>query len=457
MFSRRGIAHHKSALTRDELARLRTDLTVEPVAGTNEYGPPVRYKVFSESVNYIFVPRFFEHTEPDNRIAGGVPLSCPFTGILNSSTNQIEASECVYNGLKKSGGGLLSLPTGYGKTTVALHIICRMATKTLVVVHKEFLLNQWAERIAQFVPSARIGRIQGDLIDTQDKDIVIGMLQSLSMKSYDSSIFNEFGLTVIDETHHVCAKTFSRFLMKYNTRYILGLSATLERKDGLSHVLNWFMGDVLYKTERKGKDNVEIIKKSFTCDTYDDPFPTNRMNKINLSEGINQLTKIDERNTLIIEIVKQCLQENRRVLILTDRRKHCELLKECMDTHLLSSGLYIGGMKQEELKVSETCDVIMGTYSLANEGLDIPHLDTLILATPKSDVIQSVGRILRETIGKVNEPRVYDIVDTWGCFNAQYYKRCKYYKESGFRVICAKGKNKQTEYVDVPIVFLEDD
>jgi predicted helicase len=97
-------------------------------------------------------------------------------------------------------------------------------------------------------------------------------------------------------------------------------------------------------------------------------------------------------------------------------------------------GLYLGGMKEFELKASEECDIIIGTYSLAHEGLDIPKLDTLILSTPKSDIVQSVGRILRETKTKKNDPIVIDIVDMWGIFEYQYYKRQKFYRKTGFMI-----------------------
>jgi predicted helicase len=100
-----------------------------------------------------------------------------------------------------------------------------------------------------------------------------------------------------------------------------------------------------------------------------------------------------------------------------------------------SFGLYIGGMKAEQLKESEACDAIFATYSLAHEGLDIPVLDTLIMASPKSDIVQSVGRILRETMGKKNNPYIIDIVDMWGPFQYQFFKRSKYYKSAGFHVI----------------------
>ena len=98
------------------------------------------------------------------------------------------------NFVKDSGGGLLDVDPGKGKTVMALYIISKLKKKTLVIVHKSFLLNQWIERINQFLPSARVGKIQGQIIDIENKDIVIGMLQSLSQKEYPENIFDSFAV-----------------------------------------------------------------------------------------------------------------------------------------------------------------------------------------------------------------------------------------------------------------------
>ena len=124
--------------------------------------------------------------------------------------------------------------------------------KTIIIVHKEFLLRQWIERIEQFLPDAKVGRIQAKIIDTEDKDIVICMLQSLSQKEYPKEMFREYGFTIIDECHHMSAEVFSRAFFKVVTHYTLGLSATIKRKDGLTKIIKWFVGDVVVKKERKG-------------------------------------------------------------------------------------------------------------------------------------------------------------------------------------------------------------
>lgn len=448
MLGSRGYAISLDTLGHNELDSLQKKLTVKPEIDDKYKTPNNEYKVFSMSTKYIYIPRhFIEHDfkTVQQTFKDPVKITMTFEGSLKSSTNQPEAVDAVLAGLAENGSGILSLPTGYGKTTVALYIMCALGLKTLIVVHKEFLMTQWYERIRQFVPNARVGRIQANVIDVENKDVVIAMLQSLSMKDYDRSIFRDFGFTIIDETHHVCTRTFSKMFSKITTRHILGLSATLERKDGLTKVLHWFLGDVLFRVERKTQKQVSVECVSFNNSRYES-FPINRARQPNIPEAINILTDISERNQLILETIQSKLSQNRRLLVLTDRRQHCKnLLELYANTESPKShGLYIGGMKPDELKRSEECSVIFATFSLAYEGLDIPALDTLILASPKSDIVQSVGRILRETKGKQNDPCVIDIIDQWGPFRYQFFKRAKYYKATGFKILGLQKKEPET-------------
>ncbi len=164
-----------------------------------------------------------------------------------------------YSNNKTCKGGILKLGCGIGKTNIAIYLSHKLKLKTLVIVHKEFLMDQWIERY-KGLTNAKIGIIRQDKVDIKGKDVVIGMLQSISMKDYDQEIFNEFGLVVYDEVHHVASKVFSQALMKTSAEYTLGLSATPERSDGLFKVIKWHIGDILYSMEKKiGMFNITII------------------------------------------------------------------------------------------------------------------------------------------------------------------------------------------------------
>ena len=165
-----------------------------------------------------------------------------FVGSLRKKTRQPEAFHDVMQSLTTTNGAILSLPCGYGKTTVALALACKLGLKTLVIVHKEFLLDQWVERINEFVPGSSIGRIQRDTVDVEGKDFVMGMLQSVSQKSYPKEVFQEFGLVIVDEAHHICAQVFSQAFLKFCPKYTMGLSATPERLDGLTPVFTLVFG-----------------------------------------------------------------------------------------------------------------------------------------------------------------------------------------------------------------------
>ena len=131
-------------------------------------------------------------------------------------------------------------------------------------------LNQWIERIEQFLPTAKVGKIQGQVIDIEGKDIVIGMLQSLSMKEYPAAMFECFGLTIVDECHHISSEVFSRSLSRIVTKYTLGLSATMNRKDGLTPVFKMFLGEIIYSEKRESTD--DVIVKAIEFRTEDEEF-----------------------------------------------------------------------------------------------------------------------------------------------------------------------------------------
>ena len=432
--TRFGVKIPLSDITSGEKHIILSDLTISPTLSDYEY-KTIKYKIFSLSKNSLFVPRFYKPSTRTLSLPLYGAISVDFVGNLKESTCQISAATAVISELNSKTGCVLSLPTGYGKTTVALYVLSKMACKTLIIVHKEFLMNQWVEKIQQFLPSARIGKIQGDIVDVDNKDVVVGMLQSLSGREYPIDTFSEFGLTIIDETHHICTRTFSRIFGRFNTAYVLGLSATLERKDGLTHVIHYFLGDVGFFAERKNQANVTVKTLKLS---HHEPFPVNTCDKANMSEAITMLTTMDRRNDLILQAVAE-IEPGRKVLILSDRRDHCTWLHTTLQQLGKEVGLYMGGMKPDQLKQSETKDIIVGTFSLAHEGLDIPALDCIVLATPKSSIVQAVGRILRETLGKQFDPLVVDIVDFWGPFSNQYKKRKAYYTATGFTFLKESG------------------
>lgn len=437
MLTRNGFVLDEGA----DRASHQRELTVRPITN-NDFGfPPPPFKVFRKTTKSICVPQFYAREKfgvptQDKRVTPEkFKTKIEFNGKLRKETSQdIALSKAI-----EAGNGVLSLPCGYGKTTVALAISLKLGLRTMIIVHKEFLANQWRERIKQFCPGATIGVVQRDKIEIEC-DFVIAMLQSLSLKEYEASQFDSIGTVFIDEAHHICAKVFSKSMFKVCAKHMYGLSATPERKDGLTKLLHWFVGPTFFSIERENQKQVEIFPINFTCPLFNEPPPTLRNGKVSLVHMITDLVELPERNLMLYELIKKLLKTTRQILVLSDRRAHCILLKSQFKDEL--SGLYMGGMKEADLEDSSHKRVIFATFSQAHEGLDIPTLDTVILSTPKSDIKQSVGRILRETKGKQNNPQIYDIRDTWSLLNAMYYKRRKVYVEGGFKFIDSEEVNK---------------
>lgn len=228
---KKGYSILKSNLSAKEQLFIRDELTVKAYIPKSPVQPEP-FSIYRESPNKFYVPRYFGQDNfgdfKENKLSFGDDIDVEFKGDLREY--QINIVNKYVNFVKDSGGGLLDVDPGKGKTVMGLYIISKLKKKTLVIVHKSFLLNQWIERIQQFLPTARVGKIQGQIVDIEDKDIVIGMLQSLSQKDYPEDLFDSFGLSIYDETHHLGAEVFSRCMMKTITNYTLGLSGTMQKE-----------------------------------------------------------------------------------------------------------------------------------------------------------------------------------------------------------------------------------
>lgn len=446
---KKGYTLSKNELGEQKVKQVKEDLIAKPHTQGAQYGVQqnVGFPVYRESSTKIYVPRYYGiemFGQPKGfRIDEGINIKLDFQGGLRE--NQKPVVKTYLDMVTKSaigGSGLLELPCGFGKTCLALYICSQLNKKTLIIVHKEFLMNQWIERIEQFIPNARIGRIQGQIIDTDNKDIVIGMLQSLSMKDYDESVFSSFGLTVIDEVHHISSEVFSCALFKIVTKYMLGLSATMNRKDGTTKVFKMFLGDIIYKGKRDEEHNVTIRAIEYISNDEDfKEVPLDFRGNIKYSTMISKLCTFNNRSEFILTILRDMLIENNKqqIMILAHNKNLLKYLYEAIEhRNIASVGYYVGGMKEGALKESESKQVIIATYSMAAEALDIKTLTTLIMATPKTDIEQAVGRILREKHGN---PIVVDIIDEHQPFKNQWVKRKKFYKKYNYKIIQTSNLN----------------
>lgn len=355
-----------------------------------------------------------------------------FSGSLRQS--QREPVNRTLECLRERKGAILNLPTGAGKTACALYIAAALRAKTLIVVHKSFLADQFRERLKQFLPNARVTTIQGTVCDTSG-DFVVAMIQTLISRKYPSSLFACFKLLIFDEAHHVAARVFSQAMFSMNMEYTLGLTATPKRKDGLDRLLHDFLGPMSYiQAQLHRPSAVSVLIKPYFTETYRTPPPRNRRGDVDHVRMISMVSEDNSRTHWIAE----CLTEYRArdILILSHRRQHCQALVEALQATGFDAATYLGGATT----VPDT-RVVASTFAFVAEGFDEPRFDVLVLATPASDVTQASGRVMRRLHEPDCHPLIIDIVDQWSILFSQAAKRKSFYIKSGFHIESTSKKS----------------
>jgi superfamily II DNA or RNA helicase len=462
--SKNGYTIKKSNFSPKELKQIKSELFVKPFTFNKNQNKDSGFQVYMESPKKLYTPRFYGLKKfgipKVNKLEEGDKINIKFKGDLRPE--QVPIEELYLKNAKEKGGGIISIKCGGGKTVLALHIASVLSLKTIVIVHKDFLMTQWRDRIMEFLPTARIGKLQQNTVDIEDKDIVLAMVQSLSMKEYEEGTFDSFGLAIFDECHHLGAEVFSKSMAKVASKYMLGLSATPKRKDGLSKVFEWYMGDIVFNQVKKNEDyaEVQLIDCNFTEEEYCKE-ELNFRKEPCMPKMINNICNYLPRTELIVEETIKYNKLGRNVLILSDRRGHLECMYNLLKDY--SRGYYVGGMKPDELRESQEKDILLATFSMAAEGMDIPKLDTVILASPKSDVEQSVGRVFRKkACDRDFHPLIIDLQDNFSMFEKQCGKRLTLYRKLNFTIFhngeeLKKRTRKKKEKVVVQEFALFDD
>lgn len=452
---KKGYTIPKECLSATELATLYKELMLKP----ETFGPPASktdddeaFPVYRENAKKIYVPRFYgiaRYGLPEkSELQLGDPICVPFEKPLRDYQDKIIKvyMDHVISGTSISGGAILEVPCGRGKTVMALKIISLLKQKTLIIVHKEFLLNQWVERIAEFLPTAKVGRIQGPVFDIEGKDIVIGMLQTLYDREFETADpFASFGLTIIDEVHRSGSQQFSKALVRIITPYMLGISATVERKDGLTKLLYMFIGPKIYSEERDDQDPVCVRAIEYVSkDAEFNETVLDWKGNTQYSSMITKLCAYGPRSDFIVRVLNDLFLEAEnagkptiQVMVLAHNRSLLTYFYEAIvHQGFATVGYYVGGMKQSALTETEGKNIVLATYAMAAEALDIKTLSILVMATPKTDIIQSVGRILRV---RHENPVIVDIVDKHDVFQRQWKQRKTFYKKCDYCIRSIQG------------------
>jgi len=419
---------------------IKKALTVKPFSLINPHAVP-RYPVYHEDKQNLYLPKHYGIDKfgdvPTTRDVPETPaVHWTFAGSIRPAQLPVVNSFL----LPKPHDGIISLHTGGGKTVCALYIASQLRLPTLVIVHNTFLRDQWEDRIKSFLPKARIGRVQADVCEVADRDVVIVMLQTLSMKELNIHVFDPIGLVIVDECHHIASEVFVQALPKVTSRFMLGLSATPDRKDKLMHVIHWFLGPLLYKSETGDSVDTKVNVEVFQYVNNDPEF-----NKVVLSSQgfvsvpimVNKLADCEDRTRWLCKIIEDVMDENpnRQMLVLTDRVNHAQAMLDVLSENWKAKTAILS-QKLPAAKRAIACNtmsVLIGTYSMCKEGFDQPTLNTLLMATPRPDIDQIVGRILRtEKSVRTTHPLIIDIVDPQ--FRRQFGARNTLYRKRNYKV-----------------------
>ena len=379
----------------------------------------------------------------DERV-GRRKLKLDFDGELTS------AQADAVKRLRKSDFGILMAPPGSGKTVMACALIAERKVSTLVLVHRQPLMEQWRERISTFlkVPPKEIGNLSGTKKKMTGK-LDLAMLQSLTKLEDLSDIAQSYSQIIIDECHHIPATSFEDILKQLPARYVVGLTATPYRKDGLEKILFQQCGPIRVELD---DSEARLLQKSATIHETKFRLPPELGERPPYHELIQHLTSDPSRNSIIAIQAIQALRANRFPMLMSDRKEHLDALANAikeksadekleivrLDGDLTSKQRKEALQTLQELKQSGVKVLLMSSASLIGEGFDLPALDTMILATPLSfegRIIQYAGRIHRQSDGK-DSVEIIDFVDFSNAMLIKMYRnRVKAYRKMGYSIV----------------------
>ena len=393
------------------------------------FNTPKYIKSFDENENHLILPRGLKERIVDFFNENAVP----FSFIDKRNFQKIETKKVTFNlrpeqndaikEIKKSDFSICVAPPGFGKTLLGAKIFELRACSTLIVVNKNMLLNQWIERFVDYFGYEKkdIGYL-GKGHNKLNGQIDVATIQSLKN---DPDVINNYSFVIVDECHHIPAITFEQIVKNFKGKYLLGLSATPNRKDELQPILYQQLGDISYEYKKKKThtNKLKIIRTDFESKAD------------NYATIINELCIDESRNNLIIDAIKANIE--RKILVLTDRIEHINVLESLLEKEKIDFICVHGSLNKKEqvenMNLVRSKSLIIATTSYFGEGIDFPHLNTIMFVTPISyygRLVQYLGRIGRGS----QECLAIDFLDSRNAMlNSAYKKRLEGYKQMHYK------------------------
>jgi len=461
IIDRRGFVLRRRCVSKELEALIRDELIVKPEL-TNEFKESEYFKVYTEDDDNYYLPKFWAEEnigiEPiiNFKIKSKQLARFKFKGMLRNTlaSPQIDVIESMLSifydsansKLKPYASSIISIRTGGGKTVLGLFMACFLGYRTVIFCHNSSLFDQWIERIEEYVDDARIGIIRGDKIKISGCNIVIAMIQTVMTGKKDyGKILSNFNFVIYDECHHLGAKVFSSVMRQFQPPYSLGLSATVDRDDKLDKVFKWSLGQVGYQME--GSLDYDIGIQVYKFDITDcgkfKPLINRFTKKPNITAMSVNLTEIPERNAMIVEVIRKTFEAapSRQMVVISHFVDHLDKLYELLNPLFPDKvGLYTGPivkkLKLEQKTELELKPIILATYKIMCEGIDIKTLDCIFIVTPMKKVLQSCGRILRKHKDEYEHiPLMMEVYDQLAVYNGMHRSRMGQYKDKYLKLL----------------------
>jgi superfamily II DNA or RNA helicase len=401
---------------KQKLNFLNTEYLTKKRLGMSLYQVQKYFRLIDESTKTISLPRGFLSRLLkflyENDIRYQINLITPKLpdATFVSHITLTDQQEQIVTAAMAEKQGVIVAPPGSGKTIMGMELIARHQKPTLVLVHRKQLLDQWVERIQTYlnVPKAHIGRFSGSKKST-GKEITVGLLQSFARAKDLGELRDKFGTIIIDECHHIPAKTFRNVITHLNPEYLYGLTATPKRQHNDEQLIYVYIGDIIANMADLTETDKPIARKKFDIVIRETSLNIPFNWKTDHFDLIAKVVSYDTaRNELIVKDILEQVTLKRKVLVLSERKEHLKVLElylkgQCEAT--IFTGDDSTASRTSKLKQIQDghYQVLLATGQIFGEGMDIPSIEALIFAFPfafEGKITQYVGRLMHSSSPK---------------------------------------------------------